>query len=260
MKRLTMFLFLLTALFTAPASSLAQQATEQTSSAAAAPKSQTEAKTPQKTEEKADPNKEYREMFDKLLDRALWAFGVVATLLVGLTVWLVRWTLGQSQKEARQVLQDELQKRGLAELEAEIKRLQAQHSALNAFKNRRVDWLLPANVPEPAKELAFLRRAGLEHVTPIPVAADQPGFALNDPDLVILSFDATPQSKDLMKHLVTLLKRNQNEVPVLIYAPLGLRVDPPEMALLNQTALHALANFPATLVTQALELVRLRQS
>ena len=225
-----------------------------------APQSQSTPITKDGVPEKTDPGKDYREMFDKLLDRAIWVFGVVAVLVVGLIVWLTRWILGQSQKDAKQVLQDELQRRGLANLDVEIKNVQTQFNALNAFKDRRVDWVCPEGVAEPTKELAFLKRAGLQHVTTIPVPADQPAPMLNAPDLVILSFNGSQQSKDLVKLIVDLLKRSQKEVPVLVYAPLGLRVDPPEMQLLNETALHAIANFPATLVTQALELVRLRQN
>lgn len=212
----------------------------------------------EKKDEKKDADKDYREMFDKLLDRATWFFGVIGgiVLLIGTVIWaLVKWTLRETREDAKKALQTEMNRRGLDEFET----VQRQIAAFNSFKDRRVDWIRPESVVEPSKEIAFLKRAGLQYVSNIPVAVGQVSPMLNDPDLVILSFDGSPQSKDLVKLVVDVLKRSQKEVPVLIYAPLGLRVEPAEMQLLNETALHAIANFPATLVTQALELVRLRQ-
>lgn len=210
-------------------------------------------------DDKQEQAKVYQEMFDKLVDRATWLFGVIGgiVLLIGSVIaWLVKWTLKETREDAKKVFETELERRGLSELND----LQKQVSAFNSFKDRRIDWILPSSVPEPKKEIAFLERAGLKHVSPIAVTAKQKAVMLNNPDLVILSFDGTEQSKELVDLLVGLLKQSRKEIPVLIYAPLGLRIPDNELNLLSETALHASANFPATLVTQALELVRLRQS
>ncbi len=209
--------------------------------------------------EKADSNKEFRDMFDTLLNRATWFFGVIGgivLLLGGIVVWLIKWTLGQTRNDAKMLLQQELSKRGMDDLDY----LQKQIKDLNAFKDRRVDWIRPDSIPEPTKELSFLHRAGLQQLTHLSIGANQNTFVLNAPDLVILSFDGSQQSKDLVKLIVDSLKQNKKEVPMLVYAPLGLRVGDAEMQLLSETALHAIANFPATLVTQAVELVRLKQA
>lgn len=230
--------------------------------ASPSPTTQSQTVSNPKDGQASDPNKDYRDMFDKLLDRATWVFGIVGgfmMLLGTVIVGLVLWTLGQSRKEAKLAFFEEMKNRGLINFEAEYRSLQMQINAFNAFKDRRVDWIRPTSVAEPKKEIIFLERAGLKHVAPIPVTVGQKAIMLNNPDLVILSFDGSEQSKELVKLIVDLLRKSQKEVPILVYAP-GPRVPDEEMKLLNETALHASANFPATLVTQALELVRLRQA
>jgi len=256
MKILGAFVFIVWLCVT---SAMAQQPPQ----ASPSPTTQSQAASTTKDGQASDPNKDYRDMFDKLLDRATWVFGIVGgfmMLLGTVIVGLVLWTLGQSRKEAKLAFFEEMKNRGLINFEAEYRSLQMQINAFNAFKDRRVDWIRPASVAEPKKEIIFLERAGLKHVSSRAITAEQKAIMLNDPDLVILSFDGSEQSKELVKLVVGLLKQSQKEVPVLVYAPLGLRIPDEEMKLLNETALHASANFPATLVTQALELVRLRQA
>lgn len=223
--------------------------------------------------EKPDENKQeqvkvYQEMFDKLVDRATWVFGVVGgfmMLLGTVIVGLIWWTLGQSRKDAKLALLEEMKNRGLANVEGEYQKIQTQINALNAFKGRRIDWVFPVDAAKPADaakpecEIAFLQRAGVQHVNPIPVLEDKP-FILNNPDLLIFSHNRTPAASKLLKQIVELLKTQQLKTPLLLYAPGRERVPDDDMELLGETALPGTANFPATLVTHALELIRMNQN
>lgn len=217
----------------------------------------------EKNEKKDDPGKDYRELFKDLLSLATWFFGVIGAivlLLGGVIIWLVKWTLKETREDAKKALQEEMNRRGLGELE----KVQRQIAALNSFKDRRIDWVYPASLPVPEKEKSFFVRMGLpaEHVRLVPVESVASAFILNNPSLVILSYDTRSKeakdfSKQLLEKIVSLLRALPT--PLLVYAPLGTRLEDDELRLLNETALHASANFPATVVTQALELIRLDQ-
>lgn len=74
------------------------------------------------------------------------------------------------------------------------------YAALNVFKDRRIDWVFPADAAKPKREIAFLQRAGVQHINPIAVPEDKP-FILNNPDLLIFSHNRTPAVLKLLKQI-----------------------------------------------------------
>lgn len=224
----------------------------------ASPSASLTATDEQKVQKDKDADKDYREMFDKLLDRATWFFSAISAivlLLGGVLVWLVKWTLKETREDAQKAIQAELQKRGLAELEAQYNRMRGM---LNSFRQRRIDWVRLSNLAEPIKELEFLQRAGLQKVASV-LVQEGASFILNDPDLVILSYDGTPASKLLLKQMVELMKGKTLGIPLLVYMPMGLRLSDDEMKLINETFLATIANFPATLLSHALSLTQIQR-
>ena len=85
-------------------------------------------------------------------------------------------------------------------------------------------------------------------------------FELGDPDLVILTFDATDEARRLLSELVTRLKQESPPVPLLIYTfssdGAQVRLDAAELKILSGFDWYIPVNFPAQLLAQTQLLIR----
>ncbi|MFY9570003.1 MAG: hypothetical protein WAV20_01215, partial [Blastocatellia bacterium] len=187
-----------------------------------------------------------------LIELAIWFFGVVG----GVVIALVVWTLGSARKDVRARIQSQLEDSGVAAIRRKYFELHREIDNINAFKQSRVLWLDLEGNPEPAREIRLLRSAGVGHISRHIPSPDRP-LDLESADLVILSYANIAPAKALLDEAVRAVKQSQVPVPLIVYTPRGVRLDPPEMQKLDQLDWQITANYPVTLLGHAQTLARL---
>ena len=221
-----------------------------------------------------DDAKEYYSRVENFAYLSLVALVAALSALI----WFFKWMFGQTRAEVINQVKSELQasvslardelerfkQENVAALNSEYQRLKEHLESLNSFGRQEVVWLLSDKMAKPEKEIAALRSVGLTRVTtsaPNLNSQAEINEALKRADLAIISFDGSPETKNLLSHASIALKFRQPPVSLLIYTYL----DPPEKAPaqldledlkhLKDLSSFAPANFPATLVSQAQSLI-----
>jgi hypothetical protein len=250
--------------------------------------------TPTPTPAQNDQLKEYREVIEKegkyLQEQSKeyyarvekFAYIALTALVVALVAMITffTWLFGQTRKEVVNEIKANLQasvlssaseelerikKEKLDAIESQYQMLKEKLEAINSFGKQRVVWLLTESMKKPEGEIAALSAVGLQRIeTSAPKTDDAKEIkeSLNGADLVIVTFDGSPEAKSLLRNAAAAVKFRQPPISLLIYTygfytpenrPVQLGAD--DLRHLNDLSSFAPANFPATLVSQAQSLI-----
>lgn len=220
-----------------------------------------------------DQSEKYYARIDSLMNRVIWGIGLVGVAALG----LITWRFGKTRKELEDLVHDHIKNQASSLVEADMKTLRASvesdvnalrasireletHVArLQAFQNQAVVWVFSGTEPNAQPELDALRAAGLENIQIVVPDNDAP-FGVGEPNLVIFSFDGTPEGRRRLNVIVTALRERTPPVYLLIYTynPGGpeIRLQAPDWAILSDFRWFLPVNFPTTLISQTQTLIR----
>jgi hypothetical protein len=251
-------------------------------------------------EEQPVPLKDYRDILEKerkLLEEQSkaqydrierFAYVVVSALGVALTamIALFTWIFGQTKNEAvnnlKSYLETSVLPKATGELErvkrAKVEEIESQYNILkerleriSSIGKQRVVWLLTEGMAKPTGEIAALQAVGLQNVESIAPkvgAKEEINKILNDADLVIVTYNSTPDAKTLLRNVAATIKFRQPPISLLIYTygftiidqqtnqNKQVQIDTDSLEYLKDLGTSfAPAQFPATLVSQAQSLI-----
>jgi len=223
-----------------------------------------------------EQSKEYYARVEKFAYIALTALVVAMAAMITFFTWL----FGQTRKEVVSEIKANLQASVLSSASEELERvkrekldaIESQYRMLkerleeiNSFGKQRVVWLLTESMKRPEGEIAALGAVGLQRVettAPKTDDAEQIKESLSEADLAIVTFDGSPEAKNLLRNAAAAVKFRQPPISLLIYTygfytpenrPVQLSAD--DLQYLDDLSSFAPANFPATLVSQAQSLI-----
>lgn len=170
------------------------------------------------------------------------------------------------EQQAKQLLESEA-----TLLREQYQALRAEVQELSAYRNRPVVWVVgseatalnPRQLPAIDRVTTVLHGAGIGNISRVEPDPGTP-FDIGNPDLVVLSFDGSEESRHLLRTIVEALKMKAPPVPLLIYthapgAP-QVRLEASDIELLDGFDWYVPVNFPAQLVAQVQVLLRRTRS
>lgn len=140
----------------------------------------------------------------------------------------------------------------------DVAELKKEVDQLRSFRNRRVIWIASANDDIDGTQSAF-NQVGLMRVdaqTPL----DANDVNITDCDLVLLSYDGTPLTKKLLETVANQLLILPSTIHLVIYTfgkgSDSVRLEKEQFDILNKLKWFSMANFPSTMISQVVSLVR----
>lgn len=235
--------------------------------------------------EREELQKQARENFDrmeKMQDRVF--YGVV--LLGGIILGVIGFLFGQTRKDVKAQLTDEISKsvrsqieqevlsKVKAQIEEQVKQLEEMNREMSAvqagyqkldselkqiqsYKDRLILWFFSGETNTAEREIAALKNAGFENVRPQILKIGE-HFELGNPDLVILSYDESEEGERRLKVIASLMKKNTPDVWLMIHSSSNNAIKKEKEGITLGDLWYVPANFPATVVTNAIALIRKR--
>lgn len=224
--------------------------------------------------------KENLERMDKLQDRIFSAI----VLLGGLILAFIYFLFGQTRKEVKTQLTEEISKNVRSQVEQEVlstiklqieaqvktleamncemavtrdgyRKLDSELKEMQSYKDRQILWFFSGETNTAEREIAALWNAGFENIQPQNIKSEEP-FELGNPDLVIFSYDKSDEGKRRMRVIASLMRKNIPNVWLLIHTT-SQAIKEEEEKILGDLWYFP-TNFSATLVTNAQALIRRR--
>jgi hypothetical protein len=235
--------------------------------------------------EREELQKQAKEDFDRmerLQDRVF--YGVV--LLGGIILGLIGFLFGQTRKDVKAQLTDEIGKsvrsqieQGVlskvkAQIEEQLKQLEEMNREMTAvqagyqkldselkqiqsYKDRLILWFFSGETNTAEREIAALKNAGFENVRPQMLKVGE-HFELGNPDLVIFSYDESEEGERRLKVIASLMKKNTPDGWLMIHSSSNNAIKKEKEGVILGDLWYVPANFPATIVTNAMALIRKR--
>lgn len=233
--------------------------------------------------EREELQRQARENFDRMdrmQDRVF--YGVV--ILGGVILTMMGFLFGQTRKDVKTQLTDEISKsvRGQieqevldkvkAQIEVQIKQLEEMNREMMAvqagyqkldselkqiqsYKDRLILWFFSGETNTAEREIAALKNAGFENVRPQMLKIGE-HFELGNPDLVIFSYDESEEGERRLRVIASLMKKNTPDVWLLIHSSSNSAIKKEKEGAILGDLWYVPANFPATVVTNAMALIR----
>jgi hypothetical protein len=211
---------------------------------------------------------------EKLAERGIWVGGIFLTAALA---WIV-WFFGKTKSETRTTLKEMFEQQAKQVLDSEAALVREQYQALReeveelaSYKSRTVVWVAGAAalaenellLPAIDRVISVLQGAGINKISRMEPSQGM-AFDIGDPDLVVLSFDGTEESRVLLQALVERLKIKAPPVPLLIYTHIPgrpqVKLEDADIEMLDDFDWYVPVNFPAQLVAQVQVLLRRSRS
>lgn len=214
-------------------------------------------------------------IFEKTVDRVVWAYGIIGAVILGVLFWMFGSTQAELKVFVENWMRTGAQKSiddAAAELRVRIDAIRGDVASLLNYKDRKIAWVCPPstwrielgaerNLKADANQevLRALHAAGLHNIKVLN-AETSASLDLGTPDLVIVSFDGTPEGRQILSVLIEQLKRRSP--PVFLIVDTFMPGAPPrslgteDFRLLENFLWYVPVNFPSQLVAQAQLLIR----